>query len=39
MKITVVAPRFPYPLDKGDRLTVYHILKHFSNNHEMSFVS
>lgn len=38
MKITVVAPRFPYPLDKGDRLTVYHILKHFSNNHEMSLV-
>jgi sugar transferase (PEP-CTERM/EpsH1 system associated) len=39
MKITVVAARFPYPLDKGDRLTVYHILKHFSKNHEMSLVS
>jgi sugar transferase (PEP-CTERM/EpsH1 system associated) len=39
MKITVVAPRFPYPLDKGDRLTVYHILRHFSKNHEMSLVT
>jgi sugar transferase (PEP-CTERM/EpsH1 system associated) len=38
MKITVVAARFPYPLDKGDRLTVYHMLKHFSKYHEMSLV-
>lgn len=30
MTILVLAPRFPYPLDKGDRLTVYHLLKYFS---------
>ncbi len=39
MKILVVAPRFPFPLDKGDRLTVYHLLKYFSERHEVSLVS
>jgi len=38
MKITVVAPQFPFPLDRGDRLTVYNLLKHFSKRHEMSLV-
>lgn len=38
MKITVVAPRFPFPLDKGDRLTIYYMLKYFSKNHDMSLV-
>ena len=38
MKIVVVAPRFPYPLDKGDRLTVFHLLKYFSQRHEISLV-
>ena len=38
MKIVVVAARFPYPLDKGDRLTVYHTLRCLSQRHEMSLV-
>lgn len=38
MKIVVVAPRFPFPLDKGDRLTVYHLLKYFSHEHQLSLV-
>ena len=38
MKLVVVAPRLPYPLDKGDRLTVFHVLKHFSRRHELSLV-
>lgn len=38
MKIVVVAPRFPFPLDKGDRLTIYHLLKFFSERHQVSLV-
>lgn len=38
MKITVVAPRFPYPLDRGDRLTIYHLLKYFAQRHQVSLV-
>lgn len=38
MKIVIAAPRFPYPLDKGDRLTIFHMLKYFSRHHEISFV-
>src|SRR3990172_3583875 len=38
MKIVVVAPRLPYPLDKGDRLTVFHLLKFFSPRHELSLI-
>jgi len=29
MKILIAAPRFPYPLDKGDRLTIFNYLKYF----------
>ena len=39
MKIVVVAPRFPFPLDKGDRLTVFHLLKFLSRRHQVSLVS
>ena len=38
MRIVVAAPRLPFPLDKGDRLTVYHLLKYFSQRHRMSLV-
>lgn len=38
MKIVIVAPRFPFPLDKGDRLTIYHLLKYFSQRHQVSLV-
>jgi len=36
VKILVVAPRLPFPLDKGDRLTVFHFLRYFSRRHEVS---
>jgi len=39
MKITIVAQRFPYPLDRGDRLTIYHLIKHLSVRHEVSLVT
>lgn len=38
MKIVVLAPRFPFPLDKGDRLTVFHLLKYLSKDHDVSLV-
>lgn len=39
MRLMVVAPRFPYPLDKGDRLTVFNLLRHFSQRHQVALVS
>lgn len=39
MNILVVAPRFPWPLDKADRMTVYHFLKHFSERHVIDLVA
>ena len=35
MKILVVLSRFPYPLEKGDKLRAYHQIKHLSLNHEV----
>lgn len=39
MRLMVIAPRFPYPLDKGDRLTVFNLLKHFAQRHRVALVS
>lgn len=38
MNIVIIAPRFPFPLDKGDRLTIYHMLRYFSQRHRVSLV-
>ena len=38
LNIVVVAPRFPFPLDRGDRLTVYNLLKFLSQRHKVSLV-
>ncbi|KWW31265.1 MAG: hypothetical protein AUK63_538 [bacterium P3] len=35
MKILVVLPRFPYPLDKGDKLRAYHQIRILSQRHEV----
>lgn len=35
MRILVVLPRFPYPLDKGDKLRAYHQLRLLSKNHDI----
>ena len=35
MKILVVLPRFPYPLDKGDKLRAYHQIRVLSQHHEV----
>jgi len=38
MNIVVLSPRFPFPLDKGDRLTVFHLVKYLSARHRVSLV-
>ncbi|MCF8237090.1 MAG: glycosyltransferase [Saprospiraceae bacterium] len=35
MKVLVIAPRFPFPLEKGDKLRLYQQLKHLSVDHEI----
>jgi sugar transferase (PEP-CTERM/EpsH1 system associated) len=35
VKLVVVAPRFPFPLDKGDRLTIHHLVRHFGAKHQV----
>ena len=39
MRLLIVAPRFPYPLDKGDRLTIYNIVRYFSKRHVVDLAS
>lgn len=35
MKILVVLPRFPYPLEKGDKLRAYHQIVELSKRHDV----
>lgn len=39
MKIIVISPRFPYPLEKGDKLRLYYHIKHLSFEHQVVLVS
>ncbi len=39
MKIVVLLSRFPYPLEKGDKLRAYHQLKELSKKHEVILCS
>ncbi len=39
MKILVVLPRFPYPLEKGDKLRAYHLVKELSRHNEVFLFS
>lgn len=36
MKIAVFLSRFPYPLEKGDKLRAYHQIKHLSKEHDIT---
>lgn len=36
MRILAVLPRFPYPLEKGDKLRAYHLLKGLAKDHEVA---
>jgi len=35
MKIVVLVSRFPYPLEKGDKLRAFHQIKELSKNHDV----
>jgi sugar transferase (PEP-CTERM/EpsH1 system associated) len=39
VRLLVLAPRFPWPLDKGDRLTVFNLVRHFSQNHHVALLT
>jgi len=39
VRLLVVGPRFPWPLDKGDQLTVFNMVKHFSRQHQVALVT
>lgn len=35
MKLAILCSRFPFPLDRGDKLRMYHQVKHLANYHEI----
>jgi len=39
VKIVVISPRFPYPLEKGDKLRLYYHLRHLSEKFEIVLIS
>jgi len=38
-RILIITSRFPFPLEKGDKLRIYHQLKYLSKYHEIHLVS
>lgn len=38
MKIAYLASRFPYPLDKGDKVRAYHHIKYLSKSHNIQLI-
>ena len=39
MKIVIISSRFPYPLDKGDKLRLYHQIRILSAEHQIVLIS
>ncbi len=39
MKISIVCSRFPYPIEKGDKLRMYHQIRELSADYEIQLVS
>lgn len=39
MKVAFITSRFPYPLEKGDKLRAYHQIRHLSKQHEIILIS
>ncbi|MEO6694445.1 MAG: glycosyltransferase [Ignavibacteria bacterium] len=39
MKIVLLTSRFPYPLEKGDKLRIYNQIKNLSANNEITLIS
>jgi sugar transferase (PEP-CTERM/EpsH1 system associated) len=38
MKIVVLTSRIPYPLEKGDKLRIFHQIKHLAKSHEICLI-
>jgi len=38
MKLAVLASRIPYPLEKGDKLRIFHQIKHLAQSHEICLI-
>ncbi len=38
MKIVVLTSRIPYPLEKGDKLRIFHQIKHLAKTHEICLI-
>ena len=38
MKLVVLTSRVPYPLEKGDKLRIFHQIKHLSHSHEICLI-
>jgi len=38
MKLVVLTSRIPYPLEKGDKLRIFHQIKHLSQTHEICLI-
>ena len=39
MKLVVVTSRFPWPIEKGDKLRIYNQIKHLTQQHEVLLIS
>lgn len=39
MKLVILASRFPYPLEKGDKLRLYYQIKELSKNHHITLIT
>jgi len=39
MKLLIITSRFPYPLDKGDKLRAYYQIKELSKHNEIFLIS
>jgi sugar transferase (PEP-CTERM/EpsH1 system associated) len=39
VKLLVLCPRFPYPLEKGDKLRIYHQLRYLNKAHEVFLIA
>jgi sugar transferase (PEP-CTERM/EpsH1 system associated) len=38
MKLVVLTSRIPYPLEKGDKLRIFHQIKHLAKSHEICLI-
>ena len=38
-KIIIITSRFPFPLEKGDKLRIYHQIKHLSIDYNIHLIS